>query len=185
MNIPKSAKKVFKGVMFDIYHWDQELFDGSTAVYEAARRKNTVLTIPTQNNKILLSFEEQPTYPAHLRLFGGRIEEGEYPLEAAQRELKEEIGYTSDDWVLYKTYDPEAIVHWNVSIFIARNAQKTHTPTPEPGEKIEIKSVSIDEFLHVMSEKQRSLTHFSYDMHMMSHDEHTYQSFYSLLFPSL
>jgi mutator protein MutT len=40
--------------------------------------------------------EQAPTFPLYWTLFGGKVEEGEYPKKALFRELKEEIGFTRD-----------------------------------------------------------------------------------------
>ncbi len=43
--IPTHAHKVFSGVIFDIYQWDQELFNGKVATFEALRRSSTVMVV--------------------------------------------------------------------------------------------------------------------------------------------
>ena len=63
MKIPDNAKLVFKGVIFDVYQWQQELFDGSQATFEALKRPGTVQVIPTVGDRVLLSYEEQPGKP--------------------------------------------------------------------------------------------------------------------------
>ena len=34
MKVPKQAKRVFKGVIFDVYQWEQEMFDGTKEIFE-------------------------------------------------------------------------------------------------------------------------------------------------------
>src|SRR3990167_6673441 len=98
--IPPQAKKVFSGVIYDVYQWEQAMFDGSPAIFEMLRRPNTVCVIPMVGDQILLAFEEQPNKGPHWTLFGGRQEQDETPIQAAQRELLEESGYVSDNWEL-------------------------------------------------------------------------------------
>ena len=31
--VPKNAKKVFTGEIFDIYQWQQEMYDGSLSIF--------------------------------------------------------------------------------------------------------------------------------------------------------
>ena|SRR3989344_5917123 len=97
MKIPIQAKKVFDGKIFDVYQWRQEMFDGTTEIFEMIKRSGTIQIIPTIGSKILLSYEEQPTKPKTYTFLGGRQEEGEDVLVAAKRELKEEAGLESDD----------------------------------------------------------------------------------------
>lgn len=53
MKIPEDAKLVFKGVIFDVYQWEQEMFDGTYETFEAIKRVGTVQIIPTIGDKAL------------------------------------------------------------------------------------------------------------------------------------
>jgi len=153
MNLPPHAKKVFVGKIFDVYQWEQELYDGSTAIFEALRRPATIQIIPTSGDKIFLSFEEQPVIKnLSFSLLGGRIEPDEEPLVCAKRELQEEAGLESDDWELYSTYNFGGKIDWDWYIFIARNCKKTTEPNLDPGEKIEVHEVPFDKFIELASE---------------------------------
>lgn len=155
--IPKHAKKVFEGTIFDVYQWEQKMFDGSTAIFEGIRRPDTVQIIPVlENGNIVIAHEMQPDMNAPLdTLFGGRMEKKEEPLEAAKRELLEESGFSSEDWELYMEYDAGGSpkIEWHVHVFVARNAKKVQEPELEPGEKIESREVDFDGFIEtVLSE---------------------------------
>ena len=58
-----------------------------------------------------------------LSVVGGYINEGENPLAAAQRELREETGYETDDWLSLGSYlvDPNRGIATG-HLFLARNA---------------------------------------------------------------
>ncbi len=40
MKIPPNAKRVFKGIIFDVYQWQQKMFDGSKETFEMLKRAN-------------------------------------------------------------------------------------------------------------------------------------------------
>lgn len=145
--IPSHAERVFKGQIFDVYQWQQEMFDGSTATFECLKRPNTVLVIAMQGDDILYAEQEQPGKKPFISLFGGRAEEGEEPLETAKRELQEETGFTSDDWQLLFTKVIGGKIDWTLYYYVARNCVKTAETHLDPGEKITVKSTSLEGFL--------------------------------------
>ena len=121
--IPDTATLVFKGIAFDTYHWDQQMFDGSTATFEAIKKRDSATIIAVVGDSILVNDEEQPGKDAFQALPGGVSEEGDSPLECAKRELLEETGYASDDWQQFMVTDPfhSSRIEWNNYFFIARN----------------------------------------------------------------
>ena len=153
--IPDHAKKVFEGVIFDVYHWDQEMFDGSTAVFEAIRKRSAVFVLAVSESKILINHEEQPTRAPFLSLPGGLCDKGEHDhLLSAQRELLEETGYVSEDvvhWFGIQQFDHPKI-DGTIDFYIAKNCKKVAEPTlDQGGEKIDTQLVSFDEFLELRS----------------------------------
>ncbi len=158
MKLPDDAKKVFEGVIFDVYQWQQKMFDGSEETFERVRRPATVLVIPTTGTSVFLSKEEQPGRPVAINLLGGRLEKGEEPLACAKRELVEEAGMESTDWELYKMYEPVIKMDWQVYIFIARGCKKVANQTLDAGERIEVQEVTFTDFIdQVCSEGSREI----------------------------
>ena len=145
--IPDSAKKVFEGVIFDVYQWEQKMFDGSEQTFERIKRVDTVEVIVTRGDQILVTQEQQPDRPLSLTIPGGRIENGEDPLDAAKRELLEETGCVSDDWGLYQEVMPILKIDWTVYLFIARDACQVQDSHLDAGERISVRWVTFDEFL--------------------------------------
>lgn len=149
--IPIEAKLVFKGKIFDVYQWEQKMYDGRTETFERLKRPATIQIIPTMGDHIFLSYEEQPTKPRSFTFLGGRAEPDEEPLVTAKRELLEEAGFESDDWELLKVYHYEGKIDWEIYFYIARNCRKVAEQHLDGGELIEVKEVSWEQFLKIVS----------------------------------
>lgn len=147
--IPPHAEKVFEGVVFDIYQWQQELYDGSMRTFEKAKRDDTIVVVPsTPDKKLIFLRDEQPQRDPVMTFPAGRMDMGgEDPLTTAKRELLEETGYASEDWTLWKAFQPVTKVEWAVYVFIAKNCVKVQEPDPGPGEKIEMSLVTLDDVI--------------------------------------
>jgi ADP-ribose pyrophosphatase YjhB (NUDIX family) len=147
-SIPPNAQRVFSGKVFDVYQWEQPLFDGSTATFEVARRPDSVVVLATAGDRIVMEDEEQPGRTPVVTLPCGEIQASESPRSAAERELLEETGYRSDDWELLAS---EAIASsklaWTIHYYLARAARQVKEPTPEPGERIRTRLVDFVDFV--------------------------------------
>ena len=151
--MPATAKRVFKGAIFDVYQWEQEGYDGSTHIFEKLKRPDTVVILAlTPDNKIIITDQEQPGKKPFVGLLGGRVNEGEDILAAAKREMLEESGYTSETWELLEAMQPVGKVDWAVFIFIARNSKKVQEQDLDGAEKIDLRFVDYDEFLKLVFE---------------------------------
>jgi ADP-ribose pyrophosphatase len=146
--IPEDAKLVFRGVIFDVYQWEQELYDGSKATFEKLKRPDTVIVFPvTEEKKVILTEQEQPNRAPFTTGAAGRVEEGEEPLECAKRELLEETGYEAKEWVLLDQVQPVNKIEWTVHIYVAKGCMKVSEINLDPGEKVKLKLVEFEEFL--------------------------------------
>lgn len=183
MKIPQDAKLVFKGIIFDVYQWEQKMFDGSFETFEAIKRPGTVQIIPTIADKVLLSNEEQPGKPRQTTFFGGRMEDGEEPLLTAKRELLEETGLQSDDWQLYKEYQSEGKIEWPMFLYVARNCRKVQEPHLDAGEKIDIKEFGFTDFVETVSREDFWGREISNDIFRMKQDPEKLENFRKLIFP--
>lgn len=182
MTIPTHAKKVFQGKIFSVFQWEQELYDGSTATFEALKRPGTIQIIATQDDQVFLSHEEQPTKALSYSFLGGRMEENEDPLETAKRELHEESGLESDDWELLKTYEVEGKINWQIYLYAARNCRKTAEPHLDAGEKLEVVSVSFEKFLEIVSSEDFWGQNIANDILRMKLDKEKLEEFKKKLF---
>lgn len=149
--LPKEAKRVFKGVLFDVYQWDQEMFDGSVQTFEKLKRADTVMIVPvTKDGKIILTEQEQPGKRPFISVVGGRVENGENIQDAAQRELFEEAGCKTDKLLLWNAIQPVGKIEWAVYTFIAKNCEIVSKPELDAGEKIKLKLVTFEEFIEIV-----------------------------------
>jgi len=154
LKIPENAKKMFSGILFDIYQWDQEMFDGSTAPFEMVSRTPSTDVIAIVGDKIMILKQEQPTKPLFPSLPGGRVEKGDMPLETAKRELLEETGYESSKWGLLGEWFGVSKLYFHESVFIAKDCKKVAEQNLDSGEKIEVTFVDFDDFLQLCRNEQ-------------------------------
>ena len=150
--IPNNAKKVFKGELFDVYQWPQDMFDGSTSTFEMLKRPDTVLVIGVVDNKIIMIDDEQPNRGTKRQLPGGRVDETDSSwLEAAKREMQEETGYIFKNWKQLVAVQPQSKIEWFVAIFITTDVlSKQNQQVDAGGEKINIVPINYDEFSNIV-----------------------------------
>ncbi len=72
------------------------------------------------------------------------------PLELAKRELAEEVGGASDDWLYVGSFHPgTSIIDALYHIYLARDVQLDREPQCEPGEIIEVHLVPLERALEM------------------------------------
>lgn len=149
--IPAHAKCVYAGSIFEVYRWDQEMYDKSKVTFEKIVRTPSVDVLLVHDEKIMILYQEQISKPMYPSFPGGRLEKNEDPLEGAQRELLEETGWGGGEFELWRNWSIGGNkVYFENSIFITRSSQKIAEPTPDSGERFErIEFVSFEEFLEL------------------------------------
>jgi 8-oxo-dGTP pyrophosphatase MutT (NUDIX family) len=106
----------------------------------------SVLCVTNDSEVVLVRQYRHGMKGASLELPAGVIEPHETPEEAARRELAEETGYESDDWVSIQTVSTEPARHTTrAHFFVARGARATQGPTPEETESLELVRVPLGE----------------------------------------
>lgn len=165
--IPENAKKVFKGVNFDIYQWSQEVYDGTIKTFEMIERKPCVSVIAvTEDGKLIKLTQEQPHKPLYICLPGGRIDQGETPEAAAVRELKEETGYVCNELKLFREYNGRGKAQFPDYLFLARNCKKVAGQNLDGGEKIEVQLIEWLEFVNLCRDVKTNFpTDFKFEMY--------------------
>jgi 8-oxo-dGTP pyrophosphatase MutT (NUDIX family) len=137
--LPPEAKLVFKGIIFDVYHWPQKMYDGTTETFEMLKRPDTVLVIAVRDDKIVILEEDQVSVGHFCGIPGGRNDrESEDELDAAKRELAEEAGLTFKTWKLLSVKQPHPKIDHFVYHFLATDFDKEVPRRLDNGEKTEV-----------------------------------------------
>ena len=146
--LPKQAKKVFKGVIFDVYQWRQKMFDGKYTTFERVKRQDTVVILPTIKDKIVMLKQKQPNTGWFLTLPSGRMDKpGETPKHAALRELMEETGLKPGKFKLWRKVRAGEKIFHTIYFYLARDCVKIGPLELDNGEKIKVLLFSFDDYL--------------------------------------
>ena len=148
MPFPKAAKRVFKGVLFEVYQWKQKLYDGSSATFEKLKRQDTVVVIATSGDKVVTLKQSQPGAGWFFSEPAGRMDKkGENPKATARRELLEETGMKPKEIFLWKKIRPSDKIVYTIHLFIARGCKKVAEQNLDAGEKIQVFLQSFEDWL--------------------------------------
>lgn len=94
-----SSKVVYDGKIMTVKFDEVEVSDGHHSFREVVEHSGGVVIVAIKDNSIL--FVKQFRYPLKqvlLELPAGKLEKGENPDEACERELEEETGYCAKHW---------------------------------------------------------------------------------------
>ncbi len=106
---------------------------------------STVLAINDKKQIILTREFKYGADQYSSEVISGGISEGETPLDAAKRELEEEVGYTAEKWIDAGVVNPfPTVVNSPNYMFIAMNLVKS-TENPDEGEVITHRWIALDE----------------------------------------
>lgn len=158
MTIPKDAKRVFEGKIFDVYQWPQQLFDGTTETFEMLSRKDTVNVMGIKDGKVVITRQKQPRKDWFYDFPGGRNDHpDENELAAAKREMLEETGMSFRNWRLVEVRQPYLKIDWLIYTFIATDFIEQAPQSLDGGEMIEVQEVEFDQLKRLAQTEARFL----------------------------
>ncbi|MGD8932937.1 MAG: ADP compounds hydrolase NudE [Chromatiales bacterium] len=137
-----SRRTIAQTRIFQVEEVDLEFANGEQRRYERllGGSHGSVLVVPMLDQDTVLLIREYSTGSDdyQLGLPKGRIEKGEDALQAADREIREEVGYGSRDLRLLRTFSvvPSYIQH-RTHVILARDLFPDRQPGDEP-EAIEV-----------------------------------------------
>ena len=133
------TKSIAKTRLFHVESMHLKFSNGVERTYERLKsgKLGAVMVIPMLNAETVLLIRE---YAAgveryELAFSKGLIDEGETPIEAANREMQEEVGYGSNDLQLLKEFSlaPGYLSH-RMSLVLARDLYPNNLEGDEPEE---------------------------------------------------
>ncbi len=151
--IPSHAELVFSWIRSKIYQWDQIMYNGVTKRFESIRFIDWAFVVAILPDwRILLTRQEQPLISEFISLPGWSFDSSdETQVDCAIRELREETWYTSDSITPWFEFSWTKNVNTSVYYYIARDCYRVGDIIPDGGEKIEVFTVTFDEFLELSS----------------------------------
>ncbi len=132
------------------YHWMRNPRNGELLKRLVLKTNDWVNIVPltADGNVIVIRQYRFGAEKIVTEIPGGLVDIGEGHREAAIRELREETGYASDDWVYLGASEPNPAIHNNLCHhWLANGAVKAAEPELDEGEDIEVELISADQLL--------------------------------------
>ena len=130
-----TSKKILKRLVLDSVDWI-----------------NVVALTPT-NESLMVRQYRFGIQACTLETPGGMVDPGEDPLKAAQRELLEETGYTSENWSYLGAVEPNPAFHPHLCHhYLAQNVERVREPELGEGEAIDIEFCTLDQLRDAMQD---------------------------------
>lgn len=156
--IPDTATLAFKGIIYDVYQWPQELYDGTSTDFEMLKRADTAIAICIVDDSIVVLDDTQPHRGTRLGFPGGRIDDtDEDALEGARREILEETGYKFRNWKLIRVVQPFSKIEWFIYEYLAWDCYEQGAAHNEPGERISVRNMPFEAVKELVNQDEGHL----------------------------
>ena len=152
-----STEEIFSGNILHVVKDTVKLPDESIATREVIRHIGAVCVIPvTDDGKVVI--ERQFRYPVEqviTEIPAGKLDSTtEDRLEAAKRELREETGYTADEWIDLGTfYGAAAYTDEKITMYLAKGLHKGEQDLDE-GEFLDVCEVPLEDLVKDVMENR-------------------------------
>lgn len=151
--IQKKTEKLFKSKYFDLRVDECETTSGKTVPrYFIIDFPDwvQVVALDEEKNLILVDQYRYPGQGKFVEFPGGSTHSSrdEEPLLAVKRELLEETGYESDEWIYLGPHFPNPALQSNrTHAFLAKNCRKVAELNLDPFEELEVVKMPVNDFI--------------------------------------
>ena len=151
--VRESGEEILRGHFLHAFRDTVRMPDDSTATREYVVHPGAVMVIPLLSHadgRLQLVMERQYRYPVGrvmIEFPAGKMDPGEDALVCAQRELREETGYTAREWAKAGVIHP--VISYSterIEIWFARGLQAGPRAL-DAGEFLDVITVSLDELM--------------------------------------
>lgn len=146
-----SKKVVYEGTIFNVEKLTVELPNGHIASRDIIRNPGAAVIIPIIDDCIVLVEQfRKAAEKTFIELPAGKLEYGEDPMDCAERELKEETGYSAKKIEKVLTiYPAPAFADEVLHIYLATGLEKGEA-TPDEDEFISARTYKLEEALDMI-----------------------------------
>ncbi|MFT9370345.1 NUDIX hydrolase [Paenibacillus polymyxa] len=141
-----STQPIFEGKVITVQVDTVELPDGSTGKREIVKHPGAVAVLALHEGKMLVVDQyRQAMGRCEVEIPAGKLEQGEDPMEAAGRELREETGYTTKSLkLLHSFYTSPGFADEIIHLYVAENLERGEME-PDEDEFLELFEVTLEE----------------------------------------
>jgi ADP-ribose pyrophosphatase len=143
----KKTESRFKNGLIEVFEDEVIKPDKTEGSYATLRIKDgvAIIALDDEGDAYLVKEFRYAVGREDVEVVGGAIDEGEKPIEAARRELKEELGIEADEWTeLGTVYHSTSIINSSSTLFLARQLKFTEKDE-DSGEVIKTVKMPFDE----------------------------------------